>query len=101
MQLAGKLAAQALDQGIDVIAKQEISHYASEIGRTVHLLELCSKLRDACSSGDVNQLRSAIKEACKQNLHKANDLGFLHLLHRATRMLQEIVALHEIGREHV
>lgn len=95
MGLAGKLAAQALEQGIDPIAKQEISHYASEIGRTVHLLQLCEKLRSACASRDTAQLRNAIRDACKQNLHKANDLEFLHLLHQAIRMLQSIVALRE------
>ena len=90
VQMAGELSEQALEQGVHSTVKDELNHYAFEIGRAMHMMRLCNQLRDGITNGNGDTLEKTIQDARDASIAVSGDLGLVRTLERAATVLNAI-----------
>jgi len=90
IQLAGNLSEEAIHQGVHTSVQDELSHYATEIGRALHMMRLCKDLREGITKGNADNLETIILEAREASVAVSGDLGLVRTLERAQSVLKSI-----------
>jgi hypothetical protein len=94
IQHAGGIAEAALQCGcIHVNVLEELSHYATEIGRALNMMRLCDQLREGMQNGDLAFLRAVIKESKESQVSLSDDLGLLRTLEKAEVVYKAIFSV--------
>lgn len=92
IQHAGNIAEAALQPGcVHPNVVEEMTHYATEIGRALNMMRLCDQLRDGIKNGDSKSLIRVIKESKESKVSLSDDLGLLLTLDKAETTYKAIV----------
>jgi hypothetical protein len=91
VQLAGELSEEALQiQELHSSVQEELAHYATEIGRALHMMKLCSDLRAGISEGNGETLEKILQEARDASIEISSDLGLVRTMEKAQAVLKSI-----------
>jgi hypothetical protein len=91
IQLAGELSEEALQiPELHASVQEELTHYATEIGRALHMMRLCSELRAGIAAGNGEHIEKILQEAQEATIELSSDLGLIRTMEKAQSVLKSI-----------
>jgi hypothetical protein len=90
IQLAGELSEEALNHEVHSGVQEELTQYATEIGRALHMMRLCKDLNEGIVTGNGETLDRILQEARDDNIPISGDLGIVRSMEKALAVLKAI-----------
>jgi hypothetical protein len=91
INLAGELSEEALQiPELHTSVQEELTHYATEIGRALQMMRLCSELRAGIVAGNGEHIERILQEAREATIELSSDLGLIRTMEKAQSVLKSI-----------